>query len=63
MIQVREFKEIHIAFRIGESGTNYFTLKSGCTYYEDCIIGPFDIAVQAVEDNTIIEYVTWSHWD
>ncbi len=63
MIQVREFKEIQIAFKPTESGTNYFTLKSGCTYYEDNVHGPFVITIQAIEDNTTIEYVTWYHWD
>ncbi len=63
MLQVREFKEIRIAFIPNESGTNYFTVKSGCTYYEDNVQGPFIMAVQAIEDNTTIEYVAWYHWD
>ncbi len=63
MIQAREFKVLQLAFKPGESGTNYFTLKSGCTYYEDHVTGPFTVAIQPLEDNTTIEYVTWSHWD
>lgn len=63
MIQVRQFKELLVAFNVNESGTNYFTIKSGCTYFEDNVQGPFIMAIQAVEDNTTVEYVTWSHWD
>ncbi len=63
MIQVREFKELLVSFLAGQSGTTYFTIKSGCTYYEDNVQGPFIMAIQGVEDNTTIEFVTWSHWD
>ena len=63
MLQVREFKELQVAFQQNQSGTNYFTIKSGCTYYEDNVQGPFTLAIQALEDNTTIEYVTWYHWD
>ena len=63
MIQIREFKELLVAFKPNESGSNFFTIKSGCTYYEDNVQGPFTVAIQAVEDNTTIEYVTWYHWD
>ncbi len=63
MIQVREFKELYISFTEGMSGSNYFTLKSGCTYYEDNVQGPFTVVMQGTEDNTTIEFVTWSHWD
>lgn len=63
MIQVREFKELLIAFKPTQSGTKYFTLKSGCTYYEDNVHGPFVMAIQSPDDNATIEYVTWSHWD
>ncbi len=63
MIQVREFKELYISFAEGMSGSKYFTLKSGCTYYEDNVHGPFTLAIQGTEDNTTVEFVTWSHWD
>ena len=63
MVQVREFKELWVGFKVGESSTNYFTIKSGCTYFEDQIQGPFTIVFQGTEDNTTVEYVTWSHWD
>ncbi len=63
MIQVREFKELLCSFTENMSGTNYFTIKSGCTYFEDNVQGPFIMACRSTEDNTTIEFVTWSHWD
>ena len=63
MVQVREFIELQVAFKENESASNFFTIKSGCNYYEDNVQGPFILAVQSKEDNTIIEYVTWNHWD
>jgi hypothetical protein len=63
LLQVREGGDLKIAFKEGESATNYFTLRGFNTYYEDLIVGPFSLYIQSETDNTIVEIVTWYHYD
>lgn len=63
LIQVREGGDLRIAFAAGQSATNYFTLRGYNTYYEDLILGPFSIYIQSETDNTVVELVTWYHYD
>lgn len=63
MLQARKFVELKVAFAAGQSGTKFFTIRSGGCYFEDNVHGPFIMAIQSEEDNTIIEYVTWNQWD
>lgn len=63
LLQVREGGNLKIAFKKGESGTNYFTLRTFSTYYEEFIHGPFSFYVQSDLDNTTIELVTWYNYN
>lgn len=63
LLQARNLTDLKISYKEGESATNYFTLKCSSTYFEDQICGPFTLAIQSDEPNTIIEIVTWCHYD
>lgn len=63
LLQLRTGGDLKIAFKAGESATNYFTLRGFNTYYEDLIIGPFNIYIQSETDDTTVELVTWYHYD
>lgn len=62
LLQTRNGSDIKISFEKGQSDTNYFTLRSFNTYFEDLITGPFTFYIQAITDNTVIELVTWTHY-
>lgn len=62
LLQTRNGSDIKISFQEGQSNSNYFTLRSFNTYFEDLITGPFTFYIQALTDNTVIELVTWTHY-
>ena len=63
LLQARGYSELKIGFQTGESSTKYFTLKSGSTYFEDQVHGPFTLAIRSDEPNTVLELVTWCYYE
>lgn len=50
---------IKVAYVSGESGTNYFTIPAGQTYWEDNITVAFTIYMQSTTAGTVAEVLTW----
>lgn len=63
LLQCRSGGDLKIAFKAGESSSRYFTLHGFNTYYEDLIMGPFEIAMQSPNADTVVEVVTWYKYD
>jgi hypothetical protein len=63
LIQPRNFKDLRIAYTVGETFTNYLSLVSGSPYWEDNVIGPFTIYIKAEEDNVVAEIIEWESRD
>lgn len=61
-IRVVELAKLQFAFKINESGTNYFTIRPGTTYFNDDLnlVGK-SVYFQANKANVTVEILTWSY--
>lgn len=63
LLQGRGTDDIKIAFEVGKSGTEYFTLKGSSVYFEDFVHGPITLYMQSPANNVVIEIVAWTARD
>ncbi len=64
LVQARNFKDIRIAYKPGETETNYLSLTTGSPYWEDNIMGLITLSIKAEsEDNVVVEILEWSATD
>jgi hypothetical protein len=57
LLQDRGTNDIKLAFKEGESGTNYFTLKGASVYFEDGICGPIWLYMQSPSTDSVVEII------
>lgn len=62
MLKGRESQSLKVAFQVGESGTNYFTLPPGCVYSEQDlqIVTTQTINIQSPVGGQVVELLTWT---
>lgn len=63
LVQPRNFKDLRVAFKPGETLTNYISLVSGSPWWEDNIIGPITVYFKAEENNVVVEILEWKSID
>ena len=60
LVQCRGTYDVKIAFKTGESGTNYLTLKAGSVYYEDAVDdAPMTLYFQCAQAGQVLEIIGW----
>lgn len=60
-VQCRSANAVQMAFSFGQSGTTYWTIKSGDAYYEQ-IINASDVTLylQSTTAGVVVEIIAWS---
>jgi hypothetical protein len=60
MMQARGSADVKFSYVSGESGSTYFTVKSGQTYWDDNINTASTMYVQSGTASTVVEVLTWT---
>ena len=63
MLQARQNVPVKFAYVQGKSGTEYITVKSGSTYFDDGIRTNSKIYLQSPSAGTIVEILVWHGGD
>ena len=62
-IKTRTFASLKLAYTAGESGTNYITIPSGTSYWEDGIRTNAIFYIQSPTAGIVAEVIAWSGGD
>jgi len=62
-LQARQNADLKFSYTESASGTIYFTIKAGNSYFEDNIRTNNKIYIQSPSAGTIVEMVVWSGGD
>ena len=62
LVQCRGAYDVKLAFKSGESGTNYLTIKESHVYYEDIIDNsPKTLYFQCATAGQVLEIIGWTN--
>jgi len=59
-IQCRGSYDVKIAFALGQSGTNYLTIKSGQNYFENTLNANITVYAQCATAGQVLEIIAWN---
>ena len=60
LLQCRGTYDVKVGFAVGQSATNYITIKAGSVYYEDMIDDALrTIYFQCAQAGQVLEIISW----